>query len=40
MERVGLRSYGAPAGLGNYGVVLFHTTSSAMRAEKTLLRNG
>ncbi len=23
-----------------YGVVLFHTTSSAMRAEKTLLRGG
>ena len=23
-----------------YGVVLFHTTSSAMRAEKTLLRAG
>jgi hypothetical protein len=23
-----------------YGVVLFHTTSSAMRAEKTLLRQG
>jgi hypothetical protein len=26
--------------MNDYGVVLFHTTSSAMRAEKTLLRHG
>jgi hypothetical protein len=26
--------------MNEYGVVLFHTTSSAMRAEKTLLRRG
>ena len=26
--------------MNDYGVVLFHTTSSAMRAEKTLLRQG
>jgi len=26
--------------MNEYGVVLFHTTSSAMRAEKTLLRQG
>lgn len=26
--------------MSQYGVVLFHTTSSAMRAEKTLLRQG
>lgn len=26
--------------MNGYGVVLFHTTSSAMRAEKTLLRRG
>jgi hypothetical protein len=26
--------------MNNYGVVLFHTTSSAMRAEKTLLQRG
>ena len=26
--------------MNQYSVVLFHTTSSAMRAEKTLLRNG
>jgi hypothetical protein len=26
--------------MSEYGVVLFHTTSSAMRAEKTLLRQG
>jgi hypothetical protein len=26
--------------MSHHGVVLFHTTSSAMRAEKTLLRGG
>jgi hypothetical protein len=26
--------------MSHYGVVLFHTTSSAMRAEKTLIRGG
>ena len=26
--------------MNDYGVVLFHTTSSAMRAEKTLIRHG
>lgn len=26
--------------MNDYGVVLFHTTSAAMRAEKTLLRHG
>ena len=26
--------------MNDYGVVLFHTTSSAMRAEKTLIRQG
>ena len=26
--------------MNEYGVVLFHTTSSAMRAEKTLIRHG
>jgi hypothetical protein len=26
--------------MNHYSVVLFHTTSSAMRAEKTLLRSG